>query len=1169
MKKIKFLSALCALPLILGGAELVKVAPEDILFLAHFDHSTDLDKGNMENAELVKGKLTSDNAGFPFAGKGKQEALDLSTYGKQYFFPAENNFSIDAGTIQFWVLPKWKTSSYAHCVFFHLVRNMEGKNKFYFNWKELHVQKRPKTTNITAGAGAPPKTFAVGEISTCGKGAWMQIALTWNKKQNFAKLYINGKFIGEGKLGGKHATQPQGIVLGGPKSHNAQAYIDEVRILKRVLTDDEIKQDYEANLAGIPFDLPAPGSVPAVGYTPVKTEVVSAANTSSVDVKDFNFEAGFVPADFKVDGDLSKAVWQNVPAVPELRNSGKKVMKNRTVIKLLYSPTALYVSGSCYQDMANLVARWDQDDQALWQDDDVEFFIDVPGRGFHQICVNALGSVTDLRDGTRKWNINGRQAAAKRFDDRWDFEIKIPFAALGMNRPFAGDFGPGMRFYRVVRHKFDSGSVPHLPSAGNNRRYRLAALKFLASGSSSVAVTASLKEFFPGVNPLEITLENTGKAAFDGTVKLLLQDRLGQLALLDEKSGVKLAPGAKTAIKFSASVPGMDSVKLIATVADKTGEIGSVSIPAGFPMVPGGFSEAVKKVRRERGTLAVLMDSGHPSLREAVAAVQKITPIVDEYEAACARAFKEKTFVSKELCTKVADNLHGFALFAAANPYMIWQTSPWATGTPDELPPAGFKNLSSLKIQLAGNEREAVCFIVSGLFCNGRMDLRVVPKVKRTKQGISTKNFEIYVEKFLNHSGDIISAPLIPALDNSIVVTPGAAVRVWVVFNSRGVDAGDYNAEILLKSAYDNSIPTRSIPMSVKIWNFTLPETHEWPLQSFLWGPNFNIYDEVALLKKSHEYHITHGWSKSFNYVTGWGRDGYRNKLPKGVKYDKNISLTANEEFFKTALKLKMKFVIGWNNPIDAEWYRMMGQRFLDMGFKPGEFVFKALIRDEFVKAHIPAWAPVRDEVSKFKKDWHFQAVYLSAPPPTGATMDDIENAKLPEFYKMWTVIRGLLKDGERGQDVIRRLKAKGCQVWSYSCARYMQVQDVLNYYRLYPWDCYQMGLDGVAWWTVMSVKEDPFDHRDGYDDGVALAWHDSVPVTTKRFEAIREGLEDVAYMDRLKKELARCKAKNLSFPEYEKLLEESKEIVKNPNQKKVDSWRDRCGAAIHDLIAK
>ena len=33
MKKIKFLSALCALPLILGGAELVKVAPEDILFL--------------------------------------------------------------------------------------------------------------------------------------------------------------------------------------------------------------------------------------------------------------------------------------------------------------------------------------------------------------------------------------------------------------------------------------------------------------------------------------------------------------------------------------------------------------------------------------------------------------------------------------------------------------------------------------------------------------------------------------------------------------------------------------------------------------------------------------------------------------------------------------------------------------------------------------------------------------------------------------------------------------------------------------------------------------------------------------------------------------------------------------------------------------------------------
>ena len=38
-----------------------------------------------------------------------------------------------------------------------------------------------------------------------------------------------------------------------------------------------------------------------------------------------------------------------------------------------------------------------------------------------------------------------------------------------------------------------------------------------------------------------------------------------------------------------------------------------------------------------------------------------------------------------------------------------------------------------------------------------------------------------------------------------------------------------------------------------------------------------------------------------------------------------------------------------------------------------------------------------------------------SIPAPTGATMDDIEEAKLPEFYKMFVVIDGVFRDPKRG----------------------------------------------------------------------------------------------------------------------------------------------------------
>ena len=140
-----------------------------------------------------------------------------------------------------------------------------------------------------------------------------------------------------------------------------------------------------------------------------------------------------------------------------------------------------------------------------------------------------------------------------------------------------------------------------------------------------------------------------------------------------------------------------------------------------------------------------------------------------------------------------------------------------------------------------------------------------------------------------------------------------------------------------------------------------------------------------------------------------------------------------------------------------------------------------------------------------------------SIPAPTGTTMDDIEEAKLPEFYKMFVVIDGVFRDPKRGLDVTRRLRAKGCQVWTYTCARYMQTKDVLGYYRFFLWHAYMRGLDGAAMWTSgRRVGDDGWDSRDGYDDGILWAGIGKQMIPTKRFEAFREGLEDVAYMDLL-----------------------------------------------------
>ena len=108
------------------------------------------------------------------------------------------------------------------------------------------------------------------------------------------------------------------------------------------------------------------------------------------------------------------------------------------------------------------------------------------------------------------------------------------------------------------------------------------------------------------------------------------------------------------------------------------------------------------------------------------------------------------------------------------------------------------------------------------------------------------------------------------------------------------------------------------------------------------------------------------------------------------------------------------------------------------------------------------------------------------------------------------------------------------------------------------------MGLDGVAMW-ISGTRQGPdgFDMSDGYDDGICwYAGKEMVP--TKRFEAFREGLEDVAYMDRLEKELARLGA--AKYPQYQKLLNERAGIRSRLDQDEVDAWRLAVGEAIDKL---
>ena len=823
---------------------------------------------------------------------------------------------------------------------------------------------------------------------------------------------------------------------------------------------------------------------------------------------DIVFPAEYVE-DFAIDGDVGKSVWRKATPIPgQMLRGGKEAVPYKDDVRLLWSRTALYFGATLWQDLSKASFKWDQRDMPTWHDDNLELVLFVPranGKaGLYQFIVNPLGTVADLLDGDITWSNDGVEARTVRYADRWTLECRIPYAKFFSDRPSADDF-VGARFCRWLHdgeRRYVSAS-PFLIEAGNDQRRRFAKLLFKPpSGQGSEKVAAEEAAYRAGLRHTRF------RRKFDAF----------RTRFEDIRAGSEL-------------------------------------------------------FRR----------SNHPMHAKARGEVEKMAATLEAFETRWAAELADGLPPDDDAEAKFFKSANAFDRYAADNAYVVWVGDPWSSGSQTAMPAANAPAMpEKISFEQAGNEREQVCLEITGLLCGPRLDLRLWPEAIGAKgplyspkgQYLSSDSWEILREPFVQIEDEILTMPLIESAGNIVTVTPGRTVRVWVTLNSRGLSAGSYATSLKFKPLGNLGVPAREIPLEAKIWRFTLPETRDWPLKSFFWGPFSLNNDEVAQLSLAWECHITHGWTQFHRYQYGvcrennvWSGPGQgATKASASHDFDDDIALHGNEAFLRRAKELGMRFVIGWSTPRSLDWFKAITGRFLGMGFGYEDFTFKGLLRDEFTKADIPIFAKQREAVWNWNTNLHFQATLLSTPPPTGATVQEMKDARLPDFYTQWTVIDTLIENPVRGPETIRMIRDAGKQVWSYQCSRFMHKANIRRYYRLYPWRCRLRGLDGVAMWTFCGWRGDGWDSRDGFDDGVTWRGLRRSCVPTKQLAAFREGLEDVAYMALLERASADAKRAGRESPEVKRLLSAREAIVKSADQKLIDDWRMAAGRELDRL---
>jgi hypothetical protein len=156
----------------------------------------------------------------------------------------------------------------------------------------------------------------------------------------------------------------------------------------------------------------------------------------------------------KVDGDLSEAAWSKAAVLsPFLQNDGSGPEREKTVVRIWYDDTALYLGWTCTDSdiQATLVAR----DSKFWEEEVVEFFVTAKTLNrYFELQWNPLGGVFDAiidnkmdprgisTNFTGDWSFTakGMKSAVKLegtagnsndTDEMWTAEVVLPFADLG------------------------------------------------------------------------------------------------------------------------------------------------------------------------------------------------------------------------------------------------------------------------------------------------------------------------------------------------------------------------------------------------------------------------------------------------------------------------------------------------------------------------------------------------------------------------------------------------------------------------------------------------------------------------------------------------------------------------------------------------------------------
>jgi hypothetical protein len=457
-------------------------------------------------------------------------------------------------------------------------------------------------------------------------------------------------------------------------------------------------------------------------------------------------------------------------------------------------------------------------------------------------------------------------------------------------------------------------------------------------------------------------------------------------------------------------------------------------------------------------------------------------------DAVAARLRAEHEFARKHPSVERFDALRAqmqeaeqlFALAPAGDVLIRQLDNPW-----DDRPVF----MDGLSVHMLGNEYESIAVQVTNLrpetaqvrvSCDARyVDIREPLRVRPESTGRLTED----VLPRLNEAG-------------TLTLAAGESRKLWIITHSRDLAAGTHTALLRAGDMWSLRRPAE-LPLRVHVSKARLPDQRVY--QQCNWLYLASIADPAAREATIVDA-LSHGMTVFPIPSLAFPLEG----SPDSALHDSLIA----------RLKGKATFLVSGSvgGPLAARDFaaaiRKYSAHMLALGLSFNEWAF--YVMDEpGLMGKDAAFDKYAGDIARIKQADPRVRIY--ANPAGGARPEMLE--PLTRLIDIWQPDLHLVREQP---EAYRRIFQTGTY-WHYEAGADQRNLDTLGYYRLKPWVAFQMGMTGGGYWVYSASNFWSFDPALATEYGTVYQTPRG-PVTTKRWEASRDGTEDFELLWQVRK---------------------------------------------------